>query len=62
VDDNGVATALSCTVTGNGTAGLSCTSGATVTINPGDFLTVQVVAPATGTFAAGEWRVSFSLL
>jgi hypothetical protein len=59
--DDGVATALSCTVTGNGTTGLTCTSSATVTINPGDFLTVQVVAPPTGTFASAAWRVSFSL-
>jgi hypothetical protein len=54
---NGVSSALTCTVTGPGN---SCTSSATVSLNPGDFLAVQLQAPATGAFVQATWRVSFS--
>jgi hypothetical protein len=62
--DNGAPTVpvLACTVTGPGTgAAIACTSTATVTINPGDFLTVQIGNPATGTFVSAVWRVSFTV-
>jgi hypothetical protein len=52
---------LSCTVTGNGLPGDTCSSSATATINQGDFLTVQVVNPPVGTFNSNPWRVSISL-
>ena len=59
--DNGT-NILSCAITGNGTAGLqTCTNSGTGSILPGDFLTVAVIPPATGTFASAVWRVSFGL-
>ena len=58
---NSASPLLSCTVTGDGATGDRCSSSATASVNQGDFLTVQLVSPPTGTFAAVAWRVSISL-
>jgi hypothetical protein len=55
---NGVATGLSCTVTAPAT---SCFSSGTATLSQGDFVSVQITNPATGTFVSVPWRASFSL-
>jgi hypothetical protein len=57
VQVNGANSALTCTVTGPGN---TCTSAATVSLSPGDFLSVQIQNPATGAFVQASWRVSFS--
>jgi hypothetical protein len=59
---NGAPSAVSCTVTGPGTGTtMACSSTASVSLSPGDFLAVQVGNPAIGTFVAAVWRVSLSL-
>jgi hypothetical protein len=57
---NGVAPAgtLTCTVTGGNTCSDTTDS---ITLSPGDFLSVRVANAVVGTFMSVPWRVSFGL-